>query len=252
MGTIDEKNNVKINKSKINTINRKKIKLKSERIRARERQIKVIKNSLLIMTVFLIVTYLVLKLFYEDGNFTICLDDNLAQKSGLVMYERLAEKDDKRLLKATKADFIDNISEKWLPADINKTGEGSHNGKNYFAYSFYVENKGYDVINYWYQIIIDDVIRNADKAIRVLLYRNDERIVYAKASERTGEAEPGTEKFQSATEVVVKQRENFNPGDIDKFTIVVFVEGNDPECLDNIIGGEVKMHMDITEEHIEK
>ena len=49
----------------------------------------------------------------------------------------------------------------------------------------------------------------------------------------------------------MKPRENFNPGDIDKFTIVIFLEGDDPECLDNIIGGEMKMHMDITEEHTE-
>ena len=39
------------------------------------------------------------------------------------------------------------------------------------------------------------------------------------------------------------------PGDIDKFTIVVYLEGDDPECDDSLIGGEMKMHMDITEEH---
>ena len=39
-------------------------------------------------------------------------------------------------------------------------------------------------------------------------------------------------------------------GDIDKFTIVIFLEGDDPDCTDELIGGEMKMHMDITEEHI--
>ena len=39
------------------------------------------------------------------------------------------------------------------------------------------------------------------------------------------------------------------PGDIDKFTIVVYLEGDDPDCTDDLIGGEMKMHMDITEEH---
>jgi len=33
---------------------------------------------------------------------------------------------------------------------------------------------------------------------------------------------------------------------------VVFVEGDDPDCLDEIIGGEMKMHMEITEEHIKQ
>ena len=45
-------------------------------------------------------------------------------------------------------------------------------------------------------------------------------------------------------------RESFNPGDIDKFTIVIYLEGDDPDCVDALIGGEMKMHMDITEEHI--
>jgi hypothetical protein len=28
----------------------------------------------------------------------------------------------------------------------------------------------------------------------------------------------------------------------------MWVEGDDPECLDDLIGGMIKMHMDITEE----
>ena len=49
-----------------------------------------------------------------------------------------------------------------------------------------------------------------------------------------------------------KKREGFKPGDIDKFTIVIFIEGDDPDCLDPLIGGEMKMHMDIKEEHIKQ
>ena len=160
--------------------------------------------------------------------------------------------EDKRILKAKTADFIDNISVKWLPKDINNQGDGSHNGENYFAYSFYVKNKGSEVINYWYEIIIDDVIRNADEAIRVMVYRNDDMKLYAKANKKTGEAEEGTTVFYSDKEVAVEQRKGFNPGDVDKFTVVVFVEGDDPECLDEIVGGEMKMHMEITEEHIKQ
>ena len=39
------------------------------------------------------------------------------------------------------------------------------------------------------------------------------------------------------------------PGEIDKFTIVIFLEGDDPDCTDELIGGEMKMHMEIIEEH---
>ena len=45
---------------------------------------------------------------------------------------------------------------------------------------------------------------------------------------------------------------DFKPGDLDKFTIVVWIEGDDPDCTDALLGGEIKMHMTITEEHIEQ
>ena len=49
---------------------------------------------------------------------------------------------------------------------------------------------------------------------------------------------------------VWKKEIDYGTGQIDKFTVVIWVEGDDPECLDDIIGGEMKMHMEITEESI--
>ena len=148
---------------------KEKIILNSEKIRERERKISVIKLGLAIMTLFLIIIYFLLTAFYEGGSFTVSLDPAFAQKSGLVMFESL-DGEDKRVLKATPADFIDNISIKWLPKDINKQGEGSHNGENYFAYSFYIKNKGSEVVNYWYEIVIDDVIKEVKLEDRIIVY----------------------------------------------------------------------------------
>ncbi len=228
------------------------IKLNSEKIKERERRIKVIKIGILIILLFLIIIYFILRVVYETGDFTISLDPNFAQKSGLVMYEKKEDQIDKLILKANKLEFMDNISVKWLPENLNELGEGSHNGDNYLAYSFYLQNKGSDVINYWYEIDVDDVIKNVDKAIRVMVYRNDEKTIYARANETTGEAEEGTVKFYSDKEVMVEGRKDFKPNEVDKFTIVIFIEGDDPDCIDALIGGEMKMHMEITEEHIKQ
>ena len=38
----------------------------------------------------------------------------------------------------------------------------------------------------------------------------------------------------------------------DRFTVVIYLEGDDPECVDAIIGGELKLKMEIMEEHFEK
>lgn len=229
---------------------KEKIRLNSEKIRERDRKISAVKMGILIMLLALIIMYFLLRLAFDTGYFTVSLDPKLAQESGLVMYERLSEKHERKILKATKVEFMDNISVKWLPQNIDELGEGSHNGDNYLAYTFYLENKGSNPIEYWYEIFIDDVIRNVDKAIRVMIYRNGERKIYAKANERTGEPEQGTERFYSETEVLLEHRENFKPGEIDKFTIVIYLEGDDPDCVDALIGGEMQMHLSITESHI--
>ena len=228
------------------------VKLLSEKMKERDKKIRVVKIAILIMALFLIIIYFILRVFLETGDFTISLDQEFAKSEGIIMYENSSNKVDRRILKAQKVEFMDNISVKWLPQDIDKIAEGAHNGDNYLAYTFYLENKGAEIVNYWYEVKIDEVIKNVDEAVRIAIYRNGERTIYAKPNSRTGEAEDGTTKFYSASSVCVEPRRDFKPGDIDRFTIVIFIEGDDPECQDNLIGGEMKMHMDITQERIDQ
>lgn len=232
--------------------NKEQITLNSEKIKKREQRIKILKITILLILLFLIILYFILRVVFELGDFTVSLDPQLQEKSGLVMYEKLSEKQNKKILKAEKLEYMDNICVKWLPENLTEA-EGSHNGENYLAYTFYLENQGVDPINYWYKVVSDDVIKNVDKAIRIMIIRNDEKTIYAKANETTGEAEivgdEITTKFYNDKELILKQRENMQPGEIDKFTIVIFLEGDDPDCTDELIGGEMKMHMEITEEH---
>ena len=223
--------------------------LKSYKIREREVKVKVIRVAILITLLFLILIYFILRTVYDLGDFTISLDPQEDTQSGLVMYESIETKEERKILKADKLEFMDNISINWLPDNLHNERDGAHNGENYIAYTFYLENKGSDAIDYWYTIHIDDVIKNVDRAVRVMIYLNDSRTVYAKANESTGNPETGTKEFYSETDVLLEERQNFNPGDIDKMTIVIWIEGDDPDCVDALIGGEMKMTMEITEEH---
>ena len=224
--------------------------LKSDKIRKREIKIKVIRVAILITIIFLVIIYFILKTVYDLGDFTISLDPQQNKKSGLVMYENSETKEQKQILQADKLEFMDNISVNWLPKNLNEEAEGGHNGENYIAYTFYLENQGSEKINYWYNIHIDDVIKNVDKAVRVMVYINEQQSIYAKINEYTGEPETGTKPFFSDEEVVLEERANFMPGETDKITIVIWIEGDDPDCVDAIIGGEMKMTMHITEKHL--
>ena len=46
---------------------------------------------------------------------------------------------------------------------------------------------------------------------------------------------------------MTNDRDGLEPNQTDKYTILIWLEGNDPECIDNIIGGEMKMSMVITQ-----
>lgn len=229
----------------------KTVKVTAKSLEKRKKRLKYTRRIVIILFILLLLIFFVLMVVYKGGSFTVTLDPNFSLDSGLVMYESIDTKDIKNRLYAKDIEFMDNISVNWLPSNINNEGDGSHNGENYIAYTFYLENQGTKIINYWYQVNILDVIKNVDEAIRVMIYRNDERIIYAKKNSLTGLEENGTVSFHSDDMAVLEQRKSFRPGDVDKFTIVIYLEGDDPDCVDAIIGGEIKMNMEITEEHIE-
>ena len=75
------------------------------------------------------------------------------------------------------------------------------------------------------------------------------------ASTVTGEAEKDTVMFREDDKddiIILQERPRMEPGQVDRVTIVIWLEGDDPECVNAILGGEMKIHMDITEEHIEE
>ena len=231
---------------------KKDVVVKADRIRRWKKLGKFIKLSLLLLLLLLIIIYIVLRVLFNDGSFIVALEKNEMLYSGLAMYETLNDPTPKRKLKAKDLQFMDNISIKWLPDDITKY-EGSHNGKNYIAYSFYMENQGDVVLNYWYSIVMDDVIKNADEALRIMIYINDKSTVYAKGNSIDGKAEPNTVKFRDDEDgtIILEQRKDMQAGDLDKITVVVWIEGDDPECTNALLGGHVRLHMKLTEEHTE-
>lgn len=229
----------------------KEVVVEAKKIYNRKKKYSNIKLILSIVFIILSLIFIILGAIYKGGKFTITLDKRLSSESKIVIYEEKEIKEEKRTLSARDLDFMDNISIDWIPQNIDDEKDGSHNGENYIAYTFYIENKGNKVINYWYTVIIDDVIKNVDEASRVMIYLNGNKTVYAKINSYTNKPEEDTKAFYSKKEAVLEQRRDFSPGDIDKFTVVIWLEGDDPDCIDNILGGEIKMHMEIREEYKE-
>lgn len=211
---------------------------------------KKIKLILMLLILLVLLLYMVVSIIYNKGNFSITLDDNLYYKKGLIIYDDPDYKVYRSELYAPAPETFDNISYKWLPDNITQP-DGSHNGDNYLAYSFYIENTGKLKADYWTELIISDVIKNVDEAVRIRIYKNDQFVTYAKAK-KDGTPEKDTTPFESNERIAFDHVEDFEPGAKIKYTIVLWLEGSDLECTDNILGGEFKVELDFKSEFTEE
>lgn len=201
---------------------------------------------LLLLGMMLLVVILFIAAFAQEkmGNFTINLDRLELYRRGI----SIADNGDfdgatARLTAATVKDAT-NISIEDLPKNLDSAKDGNHNGKNYMAYTYYVRNAGKEDLSYIARITLDSCSKGAEKAVRIAVWRNGKRVIYA-APAKNGGTEQNCKNFKSDDVVCEYEEKNFLVGNVDKYTIVIWMEGDDPECVDSIIGGSVELSMHI-------
>ena len=174
------------------------------------------------------------------GNFTVNVPND-GDGACIALCENPEFNESTTKLFAEPLEEIDNIAERSIPSDVD-SGEyyGSHNGKYYIAYTFYLKNVCDETISYIMSIDIEKNELGVDEAVRVKVYHNGEPTTYAKYKKDSLEPEPNTTPFYSSKQVMYTEVSNFEQGGIEKFTIVIWLEGDDPECIDNIRGGKIK------------
>lgn len=227
-----------------------KVKLSASKVKQEKKTNKIFRIVLILIILILLILYFVIGIIYNRGNFSITLDKDLYFESGLMIYDDPEYKVYRSELLAPAPDTFDSMSYKWLPDNLGEEKLGEHNGDNYLAYTFLIENTGDKEVNYISRVVIEDVIKNVDEAVRIRVYKGNEYVTYAKLS-NTGEPEEDTVPFLEDKLVMEEHVENFAPGDINKYTVVMWIEGTDPDCTDNILGGEFKAYMNFSSEDAE-
>ncbi len=195
-------------------------------------------------TVFvLLVLWIISMLLTQWGDLVISVD-SFAGRKGIVISEDPEFNTYTHKLSAAQVKDVTNITYSWLPTDLDTSANGSHNGKNYVAYTFYCKNNGQEALDYDAYLEVTGVAKSADEAVRVLVYKNGEQAMYGKAKyDDRNTAETDCTMFETDTRVMTTSSENFEVDQVDKYTIVIWAEGNDPECIDDIRGGHVRMRM---------
>ena len=201
--------------------------------------------QLALLGMLLVVCILFITAFMQEkmGNFTINLDRLELYRKGISIADNGNFDQATAKLTAASVEDATNISIDDLPDNLDEE-EGTHNGKNYMAYTYYVRNAGKEDLGYVASITLDSCAKGAEDAVRVAVWRNGDRVVYAEPS-KNGDPEAGCTNFTEKNLVCRYEEKDFLVGNVDRYTIVIWMEGDDPECVDKIIGGSVEFSMHI-------
>ena len=201
--------------------------------------------QLFLLIMVITVAFLFILAFMQEkmGNFTINLNRLELYRKGIAISATGDFEDPTARLVVETVQDATNTSLPDLPTNLDDF-DGSHNGRNYMAYTYYVRNAGKEDVNYVARVVLNACAKGAEQAVRVAVWRNGERVVYAMPAADGGDEEDCV-SFESDKIVCTYTEENFLVGNVDKYTIVIWMEGEDPECVDAIVGGSVEFSMTI-------
>ncbi len=225
------------NEARINILRRTAKEVKSYRV-----AMKILAACAACLATLIALIYVCAALYENSGSFTVNLNKAEMTEYGLT----LSETEDMRYKTShLNANIVENMTNIDGAVDIPPNVDnydGEHNGDNYIAYTFYAQNAGKHTVDYEYSLELSNITKGLDEAIRVRLYIDGEAVTYAKKA-ADGNPEPGTSPFEGTMKVTSGTVTDFEVGEKTKYTVVIWIEGPDPECLDWAIGGEIKIDM---------
>lgn len=217
------------------------------------------------------------------GHFTVSLSDGLFRE-GFSLSDTVGFENPTTQLFATPAEGVPCISINQLPTDLDEI-DGLHNAQ-YFAYTYYIRNEGESTVGYTWSLDINSKTQNLSDCVWALVFEDGVPRFYAKASNITGgeealpplsdnsrgyltlplrELAPSSDQFRLVKSVgsaeywrVVPDRflsdkritegrqEQVAPQDTHKYTVVLWLEGDDPEATDDAIGGHLGVEMNFS------
>lgn len=230
--------------------------------------------------ILLTILYMLSVVTQMRGHFTINMSPDMF-KNGFVLSETVDFANPTVQLFSDEVQDVPCISFSSIPADVDDY-EGNHGDGTYFAYTFFLRNEGEDTVDYHYQLEINSESQNVSDAAWVMLFEDGKMKFFAKPNAEgnkevipsysyndRGYANPvllseaadssqfdlvGSRggknyyrivpiNFDSETIVEESMRYEIAPTDVHKYTVVIWLEGDDPECTDDKIGGHLGLEM---------
>lgn len=208
------------------------------------------------------------KMFVDRSDFTIRVSGGLMRK-GFQLCDTEDFEDPQVRILADTAWNCNAMSIQDLPRDLDQA-EGAHNGDTYFAYTFWVRNAGEEPLDYEWYMRLNQSTQNVESALWIMIYDEGRQTVYtaytpdgqpehlsgyAEYPFRDSAADPDTQYYLSAAGkpgirptaydptaeshwVTSGIQETFQPLEKHRYTVVMWLEGDDPECTNALLGAE--------------
>ena len=206
---------------------------------------KILLISVAIASATLMIGYAVSLLYNRTGRFSVAVGNSDATFAITLCETPDFSTRSSRLVNDQQVK-INNICGSILPANVDSVN-GEHNGENYLAYTFYCKNVGAVATAIDYEITFNNVTNNVDECVRVRLYVNGTPTDYAKT--RSDGAGPETHfcdrAFAGKYVVCYGRVNNLRVDEYAKFTVVIWLEGDDADCNDSVLNGKIKFDMNI-------
>ena len=241
---------------------------------------------------FLAILFLFSAVQQMRGHYTVNLSRAMFRE-GFTLSETEGFENPTTQLFANPADEIPCISICHIPVDIDEI-DGQHND-TYFAYTYYIRNEGESTVDYTWSLSINAESKELSEAAWVIMFEDGEMGIYAEANKETGREEalpafdddtrgyvnipiqelaPDSDQFEivaqqgqstywrvipytflSENEVTTGEQTEVAPMDVHKYTVVMYLEGDDEQATDDKIGGRLGVEMSFrlaTEEETEE
>ena len=238
--------------------------------------------ALILALVLVLTTFFVMSLVTKmRGHFTVNMNHELFNE-GFSVSESQSFLKPSSTLYSTPLEGAMCISIMEISEDLLKTN-GYYHGQDYFAYTFYIRNDGKSTVDYEWNVSINSESNNVSSAAWVMVFEDEKMTLHAKAkSDGSPEMLPAigddvhgypkmpfglyakypdeqfevmnpdstipfyrliTEPFKSDTVVATGRQVLVQPTEMHKYTVVLWIEGDDPDCTNELIGGHFGLEM---------
>lgn len=227
-------------------------------IKAYKRSIKrkIVVAGLFVLTAAIVITYGLLNLVTQNA-LTVKTKADIEQLRLTLSESKNFEKE-VNILRLGTSKALNEVTFLDIPSTIDDEGYEIQNTDFYSAFTFYVRNSGSVTYNYSMQMEITKQSDSYNKYIRVMIFENGNRDVYA-LKKNDGQSELLNDQYGSFTTPFVSDTilfnrsfPNFEPLQVNKYTVVIWLEGNDSdsdgskEANDKIINGFCQLGITFT------